>query len=107
MELSLPFGQYLFPVEDDAEFLLDSYDELEALFVRTEGKVKCCLNDGGLQIEWIRVGDTVETILFIVPYLDGRFAKELTVRMDCEDHIQVWRSIVDQLLTHALDRDTK
>ncbi len=100
LEIPVPFGKYRLPVEDDAEFLLESYRDLESLYKsdREDGKVDCFLDDGGLQYRWTKIGNIFETSLMIVPYLNGRLAQDMTMSsMDAEWHMHAWRQIVAPL----------
>ncbi|MCR9234724.1 MAG: hypothetical protein NXI29_27330 [bacterium] len=100
LEIPVPVGKVRIPVDEDAEFLVEGYVAMELLHASKEdGTVDCILNDGGLQITWIKVGTYFETDLLIVPHLDGRFSKRMTTSMDAECHMQEWRRIVAPIFT--------
>jgi|GEM_PF-4258703 len=101
VEIAIPIGKYLFPVEDDVEFLIESYLELEDMYVGKEEIARCILGDGGLQISWKRDSEAILTDMMVMPHLDGRFAHVMTIRMDPEKFIQAWRHLIKELVDYA------
>lgn len=98
IEIPLVASKFRVPVEDDAELLLESYLELEALHSNgKDGTVHCVLNEGGLQFTWSRSGGACKTSVMVVPHLDGRFAQRMTMEMESECHMHAWRRIVAPL----------
>ena len=84
-------------VEDDLEFLADSYLELESGNWRLSGVHDVMLGDGLLDVRSRVVEGRVVMRVKHVPYLDKRFLESQELVVDFGKYLGAWRSLAMQL----------
>ena len=89
-------GEIVLAVEDDAQFLVEAYQEFLAL----DGSGTCVayLGDGSFEVISTLKGDIVEAEYIMTPHLDNRLTRRTTIASSKECYVGAWARLVEELL---------
>ncbi len=87
-------------VEDDAMFIAEAYNEIEATLNKGEAH-EVFLGDGSLQVKTTIKNESVIMTVIYTPHLDRRFMQKKEAELTKTQYINAWKSLIIEIVKYA------